>query len=552
LIGSANESTTVPSTIGVYPYYATGGAPALIATQLNIPLGQWHHLAIARNNGGDTAIWLNGTRIANGLRIGTYANGLGEIGGNSTEPNYSAWLKGYISNLRFVNGTNIYDPGNSTIIIPSTPPTAVSGTVLLTSNANIVSDASGVNSLTDTNVVVTSFAPFANSVSYNAIDNGGSLLFTDNSNYVIAPDTKFNFATDDFTVEAWIYPTETISDQIKIWKFNNNTSNNYTFEVESNSLRFFGGSSGSTTEWASTSIKPNTWTHVAWTRNSGIMRAFKNGVQLTVSAGSSSNSTNIMSVNESMFPDSITECYISGLRIVNGISLYNSSFTPAVVPPVDAGYFYGNSSVSRTSIIVNGINGGVVDKVAKNNVFTPPNIVYDVWPNGYLNFTGENSLTVPYNPHFSFGFSDFTIEFYIAAPGFDEEQYINIGQSEIVSSVNGYGIKLVYDVDPGTGPLVAYKDSAGGLYIFFSQQLPAWSWAHVAICVKDGILSCFINGQKDTVYDSGSGNGFCDNDIIIGNQLIAGINDLRISSIARYTENFIPPSRSSGSPYNGP
>lgn len=83
----------------------------------------------------------------------------------------------------------------------------------------------------------------------------------------------------------------------------------------------------------SNTIPANTWTHLALTRTSGVLRMFIGGVQ----GGSASLSGTIASGapigigTERLFTYEMTG-YISNLRILPDISLYNANFTPPSLP----------------------------------------------------------------------------------------------------------------------------------------------------------------------------------------------------------------------------
>ena len=91
-----------------------------------VPLKTWSHVAVVRQSGTMT-VWLNGTTSAS-QSITTDLNGTGQtrVGrGRYTSSNY---FSGYISNLRFVNGTAVY---TSSFTPATSNLTAISGTQLL-------------------------------------------------------------------------------------------------------------------------------------------------------------------------------------------------------------------------------------------------------------------------------------------------------------------------------------------------------------------------------------------------------------------------------------
>lgn len=88
-------------------------------------LSTWNHIAISRNSSNNTAIFLNGTRVANGTVTDSFGAGLVYVGFASA---FALAYNGYLSNLRSAKGTAIYDPTLTTLTVP-TPPLSTSVTV---------------------------------------------------------------------------------------------------------------------------------------------------------------------------------------------------------------------------------------------------------------------------------------------------------------------------------------------------------------------------------------------------------------------------------------
>ena len=143
-----------------------------------VPLGKWVHMALVRS--GTTA-----SLFCNGVRYSTATNSAAvnltnfNIGSYQASP--TAYMtKGWISNLRITN-TAVYDTTATTLTLPLTTLTAISGTQLLTlQNATIIDNST--NALTITNngsVAMQTVAPFGLSnyktpaVDYLVVAGGG-------------------------------------------------------------------------------------------------------------------------------------------------------------------------------------------------------------------------------------------------------------------------------------------------------------------------------------------------------------------------------------------
>ena len=92
-----------------------------------IALDNWVHLVVSRNSSGDTALWINGTRMGlatdsiNYLKLPNVFPGGSGAGGR---------FVGNISNTRVTN-TSVYDPTSLTITVPAGPLEPIAGTKLL-------------------------------------------------------------------------------------------------------------------------------------------------------------------------------------------------------------------------------------------------------------------------------------------------------------------------------------------------------------------------------------------------------------------------------------
>jgi hypothetical protein len=159
--GSADQFTY--TSIGEL-YFANVTPPAGTITA-----GSWIHVAVARS-GSTQKIFVNGVALSTETVSGTIGqNATAYIGRRVDATNY---VNGYISNLRVVKGTAVYTSN----FTPSTAPlTAISGTVLLTCQANGFVDAS-TNAYTITNnnaIANTSYGPFI-----SATAGKGGLVWT--------------------------------------------------------------------------------------------------------------------------------------------------------------------------------------------------------------------------------------------------------------------------------------------------------------------------------------------------------------------------------------
>jgi hypothetical protein len=118
----------------------------------------WYYLVVARN-GTDETVWLDGTRSSSGVQTdaNTYSVTTNRIGFSDT-----VYYDGYLTNVRIVNGTALFNPSSSSIAVPTAQLVPVTGTELLLLECNSDStyiDFANVQSI-DTNAVWSSDFPF--------------------------------------------------------------------------------------------------------------------------------------------------------------------------------------------------------------------------------------------------------------------------------------------------------------------------------------------------------------------------------------------------------
>ena len=135
--------------------------PAVLGSTTTLAINSWNHVVAVRSGTGanQTAIFVNGSRVANGTDSTNWTvTGPLKVGGISTT-NY--YVNGYMSNVRVVKGTAVYDPTQTTIRVP-TQLFNITNTSLLTCNSPAIVDQSSNNfAITaNGNASVSTFTPF--------------------------------------------------------------------------------------------------------------------------------------------------------------------------------------------------------------------------------------------------------------------------------------------------------------------------------------------------------------------------------------------------------
>lgn len=160
---------------------------------------------------------------------------------------------------------------------------------------------------------------------------GASGAFDGTGDYLaIAADAAFAFGTGDFTVEAWVYVSNYLNNNLNVFATAGVSSDFSCYLTHTGELAFWNGSA-STVFGGSAST--GTWHHVAFSRDSGSMRAFLNGWQV---GSTTTINTNLTNTQEVQFPAtedySSPDCYIDELRVTKGAAIYTANFQPPTSP----------------------------------------------------------------------------------------------------------------------------------------------------------------------------------------------------------------------------
>ena len=149
-----------------------GGGQRTYTMASPISLNAWHYFTLVRNASLIETVFIDGVK-ATGAAGGTSVSGGQQV--NSLDFNgstqdickyYGGQWTGYITNMRMVVGTAVYDPTASTMSVPNTAPLAVvnpPNTKYLMLGANVTTDSSSTQTVTNNLSLVTqtsSIKPF--------------------------------------------------------------------------------------------------------------------------------------------------------------------------------------------------------------------------------------------------------------------------------------------------------------------------------------------------------------------------------------------------------
>jgi len=503
------------------------------ATSVTWNNGQWNHVAVTRS-GNNVKMFLNGTQVGSTYTTSfTYGDSsVGIINGVLSLGKTDGPLTGYLSNVRIVKGTALY---TGTFTPSTTPLTAVSGTNLLTCQANRFFDAS-TNALAITTTGTPSvqrFNPFGTATAYSTSVIGGSGYFDGGGDY-LTTSGRGGFANNTtFTVEFWTYPTSYASNVNWI-----NSSNNNVFYIETFSSVLYVGD-GSNNIIAETPPALNQWTHVALAFNGTTYRLYYNGVQKNTSTtlmnGTTFTGFRIGAKSDASRP---FYGYITDTRVLVGTNLYpnGTTFTPPTAPL---------TAITNTAVLLNYTNGAIFDNAMINNLETVGNaqISTSVYKYGtgslYFDGTGDY-LQIPFSQNFTMN-GNFTAECWVY----------------VTSAPNAYGGILAFSNDTENvgwniligGNTSKFHFNVAMTYTDTATSITLNTWTHLALVRSGSTGKLYINGVADANTVTTSATATCPTNPQIGSYpLISGrtffgyIDDVRITKgYARYTANFTPP-----------
>jgi hypothetical protein len=297
---------------GDLTYYANGNSYSPSAT---VKSNNWTHLALVRS-GTTTTLYLNGVSISS-ITDSTNYTGTYLVVGGYYDTTY-VW-NGYISNFRIVKGTAVY---TANFTPPTAPVTAITNTQLLLNYTN--------GAIFD-NAMMNDLETVGNAqISTSVVKYGtGSLAFDGTGDYLVsAPSPNNILGGGDFTIEFWLYPSNTSGSYRALVSSENynGTTGGWSLYQNGTTIEFW-ITSGNIFQYSS-AITASTWQHLALSRASGTLRLFINGTQVTSVSNSTSLTGQQIWIGDNNAGSYFYEGYLDDLRITKGYARYTATFTP--------------------------------------------------------------------------------------------------------------------------------------------------------------------------------------------------------------------------------
>lgn len=310
-----------------------GGAWGVNTTAGSIQVNSWTHVAVTRS--GSTVYF-----FINGAQVGTATYGTSLLAGGTTYIGFNSGVSspfvGYVSNLRFINGTAVY---TTPFVPPAAPVTAVTNTQLLVNATN--------GGIFD-NTTISDLETVGNAqISTSVVKYGtGSIALDGNGDYLSVPyNSALSLTSGDFTIEGWFYCTTLTAGSQQILNKDGVSGSSYTqyavyitsSGVVTAELGNGNGTSPTSTTYSSgVTASLNTWTHFALVRTGTTIKLFVNGVQGISQAQGTAMSEGskplLIGYQTGQPANQYFNGYLDDLRITKGYARYTTNFTPPTGP----------------------------------------------------------------------------------------------------------------------------------------------------------------------------------------------------------------------------
>ncbi len=484
-----------------------GSAPvAGLSYSKSLYANSWYHIAVAKDSSNVLRLFINGIQVASQTSTGTVVSGCGVvINGKADDVIGSAGNNIYISNLRWVKGTCLYNAN----FVPPTTVTAIANTKLLLTDSFVDQSSNGYtftvtgSPTLDGKSPITSAIPTTALTDYKASTFAGSAYFDGNTGYYLstAASAAFAVGSSNFTLEMWIHPITNTTNTGRIAGILAAVSYpDITWYITGNYIYVAASSNGTSwnvqTPTAIVQAYPGLWMHLSVCRSGNSMYWYVNGVlKLTTNVtGITFHSTSALYVGWDGISGDPTRFrgYISGVRLVKS-DLYKTGFLPSKVLP---------TAVANTSMLMNFANMGVWD-ASKTSIFetvgsvTTQSSIYKSGT-GALSFNGTSDYLVGQvnGAHNQLSGRAFTIEFWIFptawSTGTANNEYRCVMAAGSNTSSQGWRIQIgtaaqgiIYFAQNGTG----YTGTCGA-------PISLNAWQHIAFVYDGTNLNVYKNGFR--------------------------------------------------------
>ncbi len=499
--GTSGHSGRTGVTIDSGNWFAQIGS-ANLGASTSVSANRWYYTDL-QWDGSTLKFFVDGTLLGSVSNSNSPTNSafyIGDLG--------SAWstgypLNGYVFDFKIVSGT---PSGSSTV---PTKPLSSSGSALHICHLPYIADGS----TNDRSITINGdpetkpFSPY-DYEEYSATDHGGSVYFDGNQDYILG-NSGTNLGTANWTVEGWMYITDTTSDRMFI-DFRPFTNGDYvTLKFESSDSKIYFIANNSNRIASNDLITANSWFHIALVRSSGTIKMYINGKVQTQTYASTANylshsSRPAIGIDGDNTTAADMYGYISDVRVAIGTAHYTTDFIPPTAP----------LSSSGAELHIKGTDASIIDKSQVANLKlegsttgSTDQVRSGAWANTKtmkFDGTGDYILT-PTSDLFTYGTGNFTIECWVYIPSHPSNYSYLFGQGNSNSNTNSFGVYIQNGV---------FKIWNGGNIFTGTTSYSLNTWTHIAVSRSGNSLNLYINGNQEgssvtntSNISTGSSNG---------------------------------------------
>lgn len=553
--------------------FDAGGGISLTSSGGPYTINVWNHVAIVRNV-NDLTIYLNGVSIGNTTVAGavSFSNSF-SIGSNNAGGNF---YSGSLDEIRITKGSALWATG---FVAPTAAydlplhsiPFLFFGNLgdldnFTTLMLHFDSSSAGVHDSSSNNHTISisgnsGFSSKDSKFGYSSAYFHGTHGTTDRpDNFLnLQPTAALTMGTDLFTLECWF--NFSLEESQTIWCQNNGFSQ-YALRIHDGVMGYYATTSAGGNSWnmlngntggnsvGTIPILPNTWTHVAFVRDTGnVWRGYINGqLDMTVTvSGSLGTSSQPFRIGGWTTPDAGANTtgsfgypakgFIDELRVSKGVARYSgASFAVPTAPFV---------SDANTSFLGHFETTGILDSSNNNHpsfVFPTSAVISSYGPGKFINdgtgvgtsatFTAASLNYFPVvgqSQFFDYGASDFNCDFWFNTTSSGGNIFSHANAAIIIGDTTNRQIVMSF-----FGQNVTSHNLLWGVN----------TWNHISICRKEFTQFLYVNGLLSGVSQQtnvNSPNVFAFGPTSLATSYSGKLDDLRISNVARYSPTFTPP-----------
>ena len=297
----------------------------------------WTHVAVTRS-GTSVKMFLNGTQTGSTWTTSVnFSDGAFLIG--TDYPKNARFFNGYLDDLRITPNVARY---TANFTVPSAPYPDRIGSIEADAyfpQTSLLLHMDGTNASTSfvdsgPNALAVTASGNAQISTAQSKFGGASAYFDGNGDQLTLPaNSVFAFGTGDFTIEFWVYSTETVSSTRCMFDTRTSGSDSGGIFIRNNGTGgyLFGQASNTIASTGNTVRTPNAWGHLALVRSGTSMNLYFNGTSVASATNSNNFSTNNCRISGFVGATGSTEAflgYIDELRVTKGVARYTSNFTP--------------------------------------------------------------------------------------------------------------------------------------------------------------------------------------------------------------------------------